>query len=162
MSGRSPESLRRLLFDAFGLVRFQDFPLPLAEHGHQGVEAGPQSGDLAGIEPHGPRQLLVGQFAQVSVSQHVLEGAGNQVGRRLPRAGQILRIVFLVGVNHAADGLRDFIDDLPMRLRARIRSVACRPASTNSTQLARIAGVLEALISKAFSQAGGTRLSRSA
>ena len=33
----------------------------------------------------------------------MLEGAGNNVGRRLPRAGQILGVVFLVGVDHTAD-----------------------------------------------------------
>ena len=43
-----------------------------------------------------------------------------------------------------------------------IRSVAYSPASTNSTHEARTAGSLEALTSKALSQAGGTRFSRSA
>ena len=104
LRGRPAEALRRLLLDALRLVGLQDLPLPLAEHLHQGVEAGAQSGDLAGIEVYRPRQFLFGQFAHVPVGQHVFEGAGKQVGRRLPGAGQILRVVFLIGVNHTADG----------------------------------------------------------
>ncbi len=43
-----------------------------------------------------------------------------------------------------------------------MRSVAYKPASTNSTHAARTAGSLDALTSKALSQAGGTRSSRCA
>ena len=100
--GRLPELLGRLLHHARGLVGLQNLPLPLAEHRHQGVEAGAQPGDLAGIDPHGPRQLLVAQLAQVAIGQHVLEGPRKHVGRRLPRAGKMLRVVFLVGVNYPA------------------------------------------------------------
>ena len=87
---------------ALGLVGFQDLPLPLAEHLHQGFEARPQAGDLAGIELDRPGQFLVGQFAHVAVGQHVLEGPRDQVGRRLRRAGEVLRVVLLVGVDDAA------------------------------------------------------------
>ena len=87
---------------AIGFVLRQDLALPLQQNGPQGLDAGPESGDLAGIEPNRPGQLLVGQLAHVAVHHQVIERRRHQIRRRLRRAGKVLGIVFLVGVNHTA------------------------------------------------------------
>ena len=79
------------------------FRLRSSQHRPQGVEARAQAGDLAGIEVDRAGQLLVGQLAHAAVRQQVLEGRRDQVRRRLRRAGEVLGIVLLVGVNDAAE-----------------------------------------------------------
>ena len=54
--------------------------LRFQQHRDQRVEARPQPGDLARIEPDRPGQFLVGQFAQAAVGQHVLERRRDQSG----------------------------------------------------------------------------------
>ena len=102
--GQIVETAGGLLLHPPGLVGFQDLPLPLAEQFHQGLQAGPQAGDLAGIELDRPGEFLLGQLAHAAVGQHVLHGPGNQVGRRLRGTGKVLGVVALVGVDDAADG----------------------------------------------------------
>jgi hypothetical protein len=50
----------RLGFRPAGLVSGQDLPFPLAEHFHEGFNAGPQPLDLTGVDAHGPGELLLG------------------------------------------------------------------------------------------------------
>ena len=69
----------------------------------QHVEARAQAGDLAGIEPDRPGQLLVGQLAELAVHEHVLQRRRDQVRRRLRGAGEPLGIVLLVRMNDAAE-----------------------------------------------------------
>ena len=104
--GQVVEAAVGLLLDLLGLVGLQDLPLPLAEQLHEGFQAGPQAGDLAGIELDGPGELLFGQLAHAAVGQHVLHGPGDHVRRRLRRTGEVLGVVALVGVDDAADGSR--------------------------------------------------------
>ena len=89
--------------DLFGLVLFQDLPLPFLEHRLERFDAGSQPGDLAGVELDGPGQLLFGQLAHTAVGQQVLERRRNQVGRRLRGTRQVLGIELLIGVNHTAE-----------------------------------------------------------
>ena len=86
--GHVVEAAGGLLLHPLGLVGFQDLPLPLAEQFHEGLQAGPQAGDLAGIELDRAGEFLVGQLAHAAVGQHVLHGPGDQVGRRLRGAGE--------------------------------------------------------------------------
>jgi len=52
-----------------------------------------------------PGQLFVGQAASVAEHQHVLERRRNQIGRRLRWRRQVDRVVLLVRVDDAAEGL---------------------------------------------------------
>ena len=186
--GHVVEAAGGFLLHPLGLVGCQDLPLPLAEQFHEGLQAGPQAGDLAGIELDRPGQLLVGQLAHAAVGQHVFHGPGNQVRRRLRGTGEVLGVVALVSVDDAADTLGSGHHDAfltisfprraweqvgvvphvisyticPCCCEREMRSVAYSPASTNSTHDARTPASLEALTSKALSQAGGTRFRRSA
>ena len=75
------------------------------QHRDQRVDARAQAGDLARIEPNRPGQLFLGQLAPLAEHQHVLERRRNQVRRRLRRAGKLRRVVLLVRVNDAAEGV---------------------------------------------------------
>ena len=77
----------RPLSDLAGFVAFENFSFPLAEHCQQRVDARPQAGDLAGIDPNGAGQLLVGQLTVLAEHQQVVERRGYQIGRRLRGAG---------------------------------------------------------------------------
>ena len=101
--GHLLEAAGGLLLHPLRLIGLQYLPLPLAEQFHQGIQAGAQAGDLAGIELDRPGQLLVGQLAHVAIGQHVLHGPGNQVGRRLRGTRERLGVVALVGMDDAAD-----------------------------------------------------------
>ena len=169
--GHVVEAAGGLLLHPLGLVRFQDLPLPLAEKRHEGLQAGSQPGDLAGIEMDRPGKLLVGQLAHGAVGQHVLHGPGNQVGRRLRRTRNVCGVVALVRVDNAAnmvgcghEGAFQVISYTicPCCCEREMRSVAYSPARTNSTHDARTPASLDALTSNALSHAGGTRFKRSA
>ena len=137
---------------------------------------GPEPGDLAGVEadrrgPVPPRSAR----AASPYMQHVLERRRHQVRRRLRRAGELRRVVLLVRVDDAAERSRscwmlpcvtpthDLVDrSARAAATATMRSVAYRPARTNSTHDGPHGRSLEAFTSNALSHTGGTRFSRSA
>ena len=156
---------------ALGGVALQDPPLPLLQHGLQRVQARPQAADLRRVEPYRLGQLAVGEPAPRAVGQHVLHHGIRGLARRRARRRRELRgVVPEVGVHDAAErtGLRAGLgvalahspgtsyDTRPWRSVRETRSVAHRPASTNSTQAARTAAFDEAFTSNAFCHASGT------
>jgi hypothetical protein len=80
--------------DRVGFVLLENLAPPLEQHLDQRIEARPQSGDLAGIESHGPSQLLLGQLTHVAVSEPMVQRGRDDIGRRSRRAGKLERIVF--------------------------------------------------------------------
>ncbi len=89
---------------ALRFVALQYLPLAFLEHRDERLDAWPQAGDLARVEPNRAGQLLLGQLPPLAVHQHVLERGRHQIGRRLRGAGKLRRIVPLVRVNDAAEG----------------------------------------------------------
>lgn len=94
--------LASLVLDLVRFVRFEDFLLPLAQHLHEGFKRWAQATNLAGVKVYRPRQLLGGQAPRIAVEKQVLEGGRNHIRRGRGRAGELGRIEFLVGVDHAA------------------------------------------------------------
>ena len=88
-----------------GFVLGENLALPLVEHREQGFDAGAEAGDLAGVEADGAGELFFGELAALAVHEHVLEGGRDEIGRRLRRAREAGRVVPLVGVDDAAEGV---------------------------------------------------------
>ena len=118
-SGSLLKFLAGLALDRLGLVLGQNFSLPLQQHGQQRVNARPQASDLTGIEVNGPRQLLIRQPAGIAEHQHVFHRRRHQIGRRLRRPRQIDRVVLLVRVDDAAEGVAIGHDDHSTKTRSR-------------------------------------------
>src|SRR5690606_22494313 len=91
------------LADFARFVLLEDLPLPLFEHGPQRVDAGAETGDLAGVESYRPGEFFFGQFAAIAEHQHVFKRPRHQVGWRLGGTRKLDRIVLLVGVDYSTE-----------------------------------------------------------
>jgi hypothetical protein len=91
------------LLNLFGLVGLEDFAFAFAEDLHEGVDARPEAANLARVEVNRTGQLFLGETAGAAVEEEMLEGGRHHVGRRRGRAGEVNRVVFLIGVDDAAE-----------------------------------------------------------
>ncbi len=92
-----------LLQDLIGLVGRQDLSLSFLQQSDQRIEAGPQTGNLTGIQTDGPGQLFLRQSPSAAVHQPVFERSGDHIRAVAASDWETLGIVLLVGVNHATD-----------------------------------------------------------
>ncbi len=58
---------------------------------------------MAGVEADRAGQLFLGELAVRAEHEHVLHRGGRQIGRWLRGARELCRVVFLIGVDYAAE-----------------------------------------------------------
>ncbi len=92
----------RQFLDRLCFVTFQDLPFALQEHGDEGVDARAKTADLARVDVNGPGKFFVRQPPRMAKPQHMIEGAGDDVRRRLGRTGELPRVVLLIRMDDSA------------------------------------------------------------